>query len=82
MLMISKLLTKSILIALGHGIRAPLVSRVLKLGAHVVAQYEALVAEHIGGPDAVRAVLRRRGVDLEQTQNGASVTLKENQNVS
>lgn len=55
-----------VLIAQAHGLPTALVPRLLKLGAHVVTQYEALIAEHIGGLDDVRSLLTRRGIQLQE----------------
>jgi hypothetical protein len=55
-----------VLIALAHGLPAPLLPRVLKLGAHVVVQYQELIREHVGGPDQVRALLARSGVTVKE----------------
>jgi len=55
-----------VLIAQAHGLPAALLPRVLKLGAHVVAQYEELIREHIGGLDDVSALLVQRGIDVEE----------------
>ncbi|NOY27468.1 MAG: DUF1670 domain-containing protein [Oligoflexia bacterium] len=54
------------LIARAHGLPASLLPRVLKLGAHVVQQYEALIAQHIGDTEQVRIFLRERGIDIDQ----------------
>ena len=55
-----------VLIALAHGLPSSLLGRVLRLGAHVVVQYEKLIRQHIGGIDQVRALLARRGVQVEE----------------
>jgi len=54
------------LIAYAHGIPSSLLPHVLKLGQHVVTQYEELIAEHLGGMEQVRALLRTRGVQIEE----------------
>lgn len=54
------------LIALGHGLPSHLLPRVLKLGKHVVAQYQELIDAHIGDVEQIRDVLLGRGVQIEQ----------------
>ena len=56
------------LIAVGHGLPSHLLPRVLKLGRHVVKQYELLIAEHIGDIDKVRELLLARGIDIRQEE--------------
>jgi hypothetical protein len=58
------------LIAVGHGLPSHLLPRVLKLGKHVVKQYEELIAEHIGGIEEVRGLLLSRGIDVQQEAVG------------
>ena len=55
-----------VLIAQAHGLPAALLPRVLKLGAHVVAQYDELIRELIGGSQDVQALLVQRGIDVEE----------------
>ena len=55
-----------VLIAKAHELPAPLLPRVLKLGAHVVGQYEELIREHIGGSEQIRALLAARGLTLDE----------------
>jgi hypothetical protein len=55
-----------VLIARAHGLPVALLPRVLRLGPQVVTQYEELIAHHTGSIDDVRALLHRRGVDLEE----------------
>lgn len=54
-----------VLIAQAHGLPTPLLPRLLRLGAHVVAQYLELITHHIGDTDQVRALLESRGTGLE-----------------
>lgn len=55
-----------VLIAKGHELPSPVLSRVLKLGAHVVAQYEELIRVHIGDNEQIRALLANRGLTLDK----------------
>ena len=52
------------LIAVGHGLPSRLLPRVLKLGKHVVTQYEALIEKHIGDMEQVRKLLLTRGIQI------------------
>lgn len=54
------------LIGVAHGLPSQLLPRVLKLGRHVVKQYESLIAEHIGGIEDVCELLLRRGIAVER----------------
>lgn len=58
------------LIAVGHGLPSHLLPRVLKLGKHVVKQYEALIAEQIGGIGKVHELLLARGINVQQEAVG------------
>jgi hypothetical protein len=55
-----------VVIALAHRLPSALLSRVLKLGAHVVDQYVRLCADNIGGVDEIRALLVDRGVLVDE----------------
>lgn len=54
-----------VLIAQGHGLPLSFMPRVLKLGKHVVQQYEELIAQHIGGLEKVKELLHSRGIDIQ-----------------
>jgi hypothetical protein len=55
-----------VLIACAHGLPSSLLPRLLKLGPHVVSQYQDLISRHIGAADDVRALLHSRGVGVEE----------------
>lgn len=54
-----------VLIAKGHGLPSFFMPRVLKLGKHVIDQYEELIAQHIGGIEEVKEILHSKGIDIQ-----------------
>jgi hypothetical protein len=54
------------LIASSYGLPFKILCRILKLSPHVVEQYQALVAEHIGDMDAVKNLISNRGDNIKE----------------